>query len=443
LLSIVRRDEPNRKVCRVGGRTGSWRPPTVNLSEKTLKLFWPDLERTSKDTTLSNNQAPMKTNIPSLILISLLTGFLFLHRAHAVVPPPDGGYPGFNTAEGQNALFSLTSGAANTAVGWFSLRTETTGSFNTGVGAGTLVLNTGDENTAIGAAALLLNTATGNTAVGSRALLNNTSGFVNAAVGGRALTNNTTGNSNVAFGVSALEQHITGDNNVAVGYGALASSTDAPGNVAVGAAALSAVTTGAHNVGVGLLAGINVTTASNIICIGDEVFGADVDNSCYVGNIWAQPGGSQAVFVDANGKLGAQVSSRRFKEEIKQMDEASQALFALTPVSFRYKKEIDPTGRAQFGLVAEDVAKVSPDLVISDKEGKPYTVRYDQVNAMLLNEFLKEHKAFVEEQRKVQEQGTTIARLEQQVEALTAGLQKVSTQLELNKAAPRTVLNNQ
>jgi hypothetical protein len=125
------------------------------------------------------------------------------------------------------------------------------------------------------------------------------------------------------------------------------------------------------------------------------------------------------------------------------MDEASQALFALTPVSFRYKKEIDPAGRAQLGLVAEDVAKVNPDLVIRDKEGKPYTVRYDQVNAMLLNEFLKEHKAFVEEQRKVQEQGTTIARLEQQVEALTAGLQKVNTQLELNKAAPRTVLNDQ
>jgi hypothetical protein len=252
-----------------------------------------------------------------------------------------------------------------------------------------------------------------------------------------------TGSSNVAFGFSALEQHITGNNNVAIGYGALAFSTDGLGNVAVGAAALSSITTGANNVGVGLVAGVNVTTASNVICIGDEVLGADVDNSCYVGNIWAQPGGSQAVFVDANGKLGAQVSSRRFKEEIKQMDEASQALFALMPVTFHYKKEIDPTGRAQFGLVAEDVAKVSPDLVISDKEGKPFTVRYDQVNAMLLNEFLKEHKAFVEEQRKVQEQGTTIARLEQQVGALSAGLQKLSTQVQLNKAAPRTVLNNQ
>ena len=341
-------------------------------------------------------------------VLSHMAGFGFLQTARAVAPPPDGGYANFTTAEGQNALFSLTTGVANTAIGWFSLKSDMTGSFNTGVGAGTLVLNTGDENTAIGTAALLLNTATGNTAVGSRALLNNTSGFVNAAVGARALTNNTSGSSNVAFGVSALEQHITGNNNVAIGYGALAANTDAAGNVAVGAAALSAVTTGAYNVGVGLVAGVNVTTASNVICIGDAVLGADVDNSCYVGNIWAQPGGSQAVFVDANGKLGAQVSSRRFKEEIKQMDAASQALFALTPVSFRYKKEIDPTGRPQFGLVAEDVAKVSPDLVISDKEGKPYTVRYDQVNAMLLNEFLKEHKAFVEEQRKVQEQGTQL-----------------------------------
>ena len=391
---------------------------------------------------MNNKFLPNAVLFIMAFVLSHLAG-IGLQSARAVAPPPDGGYANFTTAEGQNALFSLTTGVANTAIGWFSLKADTTGSFNTGVGAGTLVLNTGDENTAIGTAALLLNTATGNTAVGSRALLNNTSGFVNAAVGGGALTNNTTGNSNVAFGVSALEQHITGDNNVAIGYGALGSSTDSPGNVAVGAAALSAVTTGANNVGIGLLAGINVTVASNVICIGDEVFGADVNNSCYVGNIWAQPGGSQAVFVDANGKLGAQVSSRRFKQEIKQMDEASQALFALNPVTFRYKKEIDPTGTAQFGLVAEDVAKVSPDLVISDKEGKPYTVRYDQVNAMLLNEFLKEHKAFVQEQHKVREQGTTIARLEQQVEALTAGLQKVSTQLELNKAAPRTVSNNQ
>jgi len=375
----------------------------------------------------------MKTNIPSLILVSMLTGFAFLHTAHAVSPPPDGGYPGLNTAEGQNAFFSLTSGIANTAVGWYSLKTNAIGNLNTGVGAGTLLLNTSHDNTAVGAAALLFNSG----------------GNSNTAVGAQSLINNTTGNDNVGCGYIALQQNTDGVGNTAVGFGALASNIGGSSNVAVGFAALSG-STGDSNVGIGTFAGDDVTTATNVICIGQDVFGANVNDSCYIGNIWAQPGGSQAVFVDATGKLGAQVSSRRFKKEIKQMENASEALFALTPVSFRYKKEIDPTGKAQFGLVAEDVAKVNPDLVILDKEGKPYTVRYDQVNAMLLNEFLKEH-------RTVQEQGTTItalrandekqeatiARLEKQVEALTAGLQKVSAQLEVNKSAPQTVQNDQ
>ena len=117
------------------------------------------------------------------------------------------------------------------------------------------------------------------------------------------------------------------------------------------------------------------------------------------------------------------------------MDEASNKLFALKPVTFRYKKPIDPAGISQFGLVAEEVEKVNPDLVVRDKEGKPYSVRYDQVNAMLLNEFLKEH-------RKNEEQEATIVRLQKQVETLTAGLQKVNAQIELNNAAPQTVLNN-
>jgi hypothetical protein len=151
------------------------------------------------------------------------------------------------------------------------------------------------------------------------------------------------------------------------------------------------------------------------------------------------------VYVNAAGKLGTIVSSHRFKKEIKPMEQASEALFGLRPVTFRYKKEIDPAGTSQFGLVAEDVEKVNPDLIVRDKKGKPYSVRYDQVNAMLLNEFLKEHKT-------VQEQGATItelkkelqaasARQQKQIEALTAGLQKVSAQLELNKPAPQTVKN--
>ena len=123
------------------------------------------------------------------------------------------------------------------------------------------------------------------------------------------------------------------------------------------------------------------------------------------------------------------------------MDKASEIILSLRPVTFHYKT--DTKGTPQFGLIAEEVAKVNPALVLPDKEGKPYTVRYEAVNAMLLNEFLKEHKAFVQEQRKVQEQGATIARLEKQIEALTAGLQKVSAELELSKPAPQTVLNHE
>jgi len=159
------------------------------------------------------------------------------------------------------------------------------------------------------------------------------------------------------------------------------------------------------------------------------------------------PSGS-AVFIDANNRLGTITSSKRFKESIEPMDKASDGLFALKPVRFHYKKEIDPAGTKQLGLVAEDVEKVNPDLVVRDKEGKPYSVRYDQVNAMLLNEFLKEHKAFIEEQRKVEVQEKTIAELKSGMTALAATvkqqasqIQKVSTQLEASKPAPQVVNN--
>ena len=160
------------------------------------------------------------------------------------------------------------------------------------------------------------------------------------------------------------------------------------------------------------------------------------------------------MFVNANGKLGTTVSSKRFKEHIKPMDKVSEVLYALSPVSFRYKKTIDPAGTSQLGLVAEDVEKVNPDLVVRDKEGKAYNVRYDQVNAMLLNEFLKHHQAFQEQQRegqqqdrKIQEQKTTIALLKKQMEAVVARLkehdseiQRVNAEVELSKSAPRAAV---
>ena len=396
----------------------------------------------------------------ALLLISLvLASFALPERAHAVSPAPDGNYPNGNTAEGQNALFSLTTGGYNTAAGWFSLKSLSTGSFNTGVGAGTLVLSTADFNTALGAAALLLNTiGTRNTALGTTALLYNNTGSFDTAIGDRALFNNTTGDHNTAVGTAglgggpalfnntigrfntavggaALASNTEGNDNTAIGVGALANNIDGDENVAVGLNALNN-STGNNNVAFGNYAGFGATTGSNNVYIGYQIEGtAGESNACYIGSIFNQTSmGGSPVYVDANSKLGTLTSSKRFKENIEPMDRASDALFALKPVMFRYKKEIDPAGKSQLGLVAEEVEKVNPDLVVRDKEGKPYSVRYDQVNAMLLNEFLKEH-------RTVQDQGATIARLEKQIEALTAGLEKVSAQIETSKPVPQVVNN--
>jgi trimeric autotransporter adhesin len=383
-----------------------------------------------------------------LFVAFTLVCFALSPAAQAVVPPPDGGYPNFTTAEGDHALQHLTAGVGNTAIGTFSLFSVTTGSFNTAIGAGSLDLNQADSNTATGAAALLFNTtgtentANGtaalefndsgsyNTAVGTFALFNNIAGNVNTAVGRHALFSNNTGNSNVAVGIGALEDNISGIENTAIGGAALGNNIDGTDNVAVGQAALNNDLHGSHNVAVGEFAGNAVTTANNVICIGDNMQGQNLSDSCFIANIFnATTNQGSAVYIDANNKLGTLTSSRRFKEDIRPMSTSSEALFSLQPVTFRYKREVNPAGTSQLGLVAEDVEKVNADLVVRDKEGKPYSVRYDQVNAMLLNEFLKEH-------RKVE-------RMQKQIEALTAGLQKVSAQLELNIPAPRTVKNSE
>jgi trimeric autotransporter adhesin len=319
--------------------------------------------------------------------------------AQAVVPAPDGGYPHQNTAEGTGALLSLTTGGFNTAVGYLSLSGNTTGGYNTANGALALTDNdTGHSNTANGYAAIRANTT----------------GIGNTATGAGALTFNTTGDHNTASGTSALFLNDTGNSNTALGWRAGSIQTTGSNNIYIGAE----------------VAG--VAGESNTIRIGRNITDTFID-----GINGATASGGAAVFVVGGaGKLGTMPSSARFKDEIKPMDKASEVILALRPVSFRYKKEVDPQRVAQFGLVAEDVDKISPDLVIRDAQGRPQTVRYEQVNAMLLNEFLKERKT-------VQEQGATIARLEKQIEALTAGLQKVSAQLELSKTAPQTVLNNQ
>jgi hypothetical protein len=262
-----------------------------------------------------------------------------------------------------------------------------------------------------------------NTAVGANALFNNTEGIQNTATGSNALFTNTIGNLNTAVGEAALALSTTGVGNTAVGFQALLSSTG-NGNTALGAGA-----------------GGSVTTANNVICLGAA--GANVNDSCFIGNIFgATSTGGSGVFINASGQLGTLTSSKRFKEEIKAMDKASEALLALKPVTFRYKKEIDPARTSQFGLVAEEVEKVNRDLVVRDKDGKPYSVRYDAVNAMLLNEFLKEHSKMEEQEATIVQQQKEIDALRGELKEQRALIQKVSDKLELDKPAPQTVLNN-
>jgi hypothetical protein len=380
-------------------------------------------------------------------LIHIVIGIVcigLLSRAQAVVPPPDGGYQGFNTAEGQNALFSLTTGAGNTAVGWFSLSTNAAGSFNTATGAGSLLFNTADQNTAFGAAALLFNTTgINNTAVGAAALSSNTTGEGNTANGAFALFSNTEGLVNTASGAAALSSNTTGSNNTAYGEEALENS-NSNHNTAVGSSALRSNTTGSENTALGSFAGINVTTADHVICIG--INGENVSNSCFIGNIrevtTAQPN-AIPVLIDSAGQLGTTSSSRRFKKEIQPMDKASESLLALKPVTFHYKS--DNTSTPQFGLIAEEVADINPDLVVRDEKGEIYTVRYDAVNAMLLNEFLKEHRKVEDLKKDFQ---ATVAQQRKEIQALaatvkeqSAQIQKVSAQLEASKPAPQMVNN--
>jgi trimeric autotransporter adhesin len=443
-------------------------------------------------------------NATSVFLIALAC-FGLSPMARAVDPPPDGGYPNQNTAEGDSALFSLTTGTQNTATGFQALFNTTTASFNTATGVGALLSNTtGGQNTAIGVNALRSNTTgvsstaigfrtlynynrtttIGNTAIGANALFSDTTGVANTATGSSALFYNTTGYNITANGNAALYFNTTGVRNTAIGVNALLSNTTGSSNTAIGDMALggnvgpvstgnfntataanalqftttgsnntangySALqfnTTGSFNIALGNLAGNNLTTGSNNIDIGNvgvaaesatiRIGTAGTQTATFIAGIYgATVTNGVQVMVGSDGKLGTMLSSARFKEAIKPMDKASEAILGLKPVTFRYRQELDPAGIRQFGLVAEEVENVNPDLVVRDKEGKPYSVRYDQVNAMLLNEFLKEH-------RKVEELEATVSRQQKQIDALARGLEKVNNQLELSKPEPRTVANN-
>jgi Chaperone of endosialidase len=291
-------------------------------------------------------------------------------------------------------------------------------------------------NTVLGEDALLNNAGTGNTAIGFNTLRFNTTASENTANGEDALFSNTTGSDNTANGVSAVFFNTTGFANTATGAYALQSNTTGDDNTANGVGALQNNTTGSGNIALGDSAGINLTTGNNNIDIGSRgFFGEDktirigvqgTQTQTFIAGISGTPLGSGVpVGVNVNGQLGVKPSSVRYKEAIQPMDKASEGILALKPVTFRYKHELDPEGIPQYGLVAEEVEKVNPDLVVRDDQGKPFTVRYEEVNAMLLNEFLKEHRKN-EQQRKDFE--AALAQQRKQIEALTAGLQKVSTE---------------
>jgi len=327
---------------------------------------------------------------------------------------------------------------------------NTSGASNCAFGSGALYLNrNGAFNTAIGRSALFNNTSSDNTAVGHNALTSNSDGFQNTATGTNALAGNSGGSFNTAIGVVALLVNNTGSNNTAIGVGALVKDISGAANTAIGQDAL-ANSTGSNNIALGTTAGWNVTTAHNVICIGTT--GQNVNDSFYIGNVFETSidADNLPVRIDFRGRLGTQSSSRRFKDHIAPMDEASETILALRPVTFHYKD--DSKCRPEFGLIAEEVAQVDPNLVARDKEGKPYTVRYDQVNAMLLNEFLKEHKKVQQlEAASAQQRNdfeATIAELRKEMAGVVARsrdqeekIQKVSAQVELNKTVSRKVAN--
>ncbi len=346
----------------------------------------------------------------------------------------------FNTAVGFTALGNNRSGFENTVVGSDGLGSNISGSGNTGVGDHVLASNiNGGENSAFGLNALGSNTnGNFNVAFGSGALYGNYSGYYNAAIGDYSLEHNSVGNQNTAVGHEALFSNAggnlnsalgslalfyntSGQTNTALGARALFNNGTGSGNTAVGADALPSLTTGNGNIAIGVNAGSAISTGGNNIDIGNPGFGDETGvirigttqtKAVLVGiyGMTIATGGTQ-VYVNPSGLLGTSTSSRRFKEDIRDMDEASDVLLKLRPVTFHYKREIDSEHTPQYGLVAEDVEKVAPDLVVRDASNQVYSVRYDAVNAMLLNEFLKAHREATRQQAEILELKEHVAHL--------------------------------
>jgi len=382
-----------------------------------------------------------------------------------------------NTAMGLNALTDDTTGGFNVAIGSFALAHNTTGQQNMAIGEEALANSNGNFNLAIGFRVGFMNT-TGSrlTGIGAAALRNNTTASDNTAIGSNALRENTTTESNVAVGDSALgvfngtagtdgantalgsialNALLSGEENVAVGRRALEFATSGSNNTIVGWRAGDGLTTGDDNTFLGSQAGANETSVDNVLCIQSPGDGTafTTSNRTFIGNIRGVSCGNGdgiPVLIDSDGQLGTAPSSRRFKEDIKPMAQMSKAILALEPVTFHYKNQDTKNAEdtPQFGLIAEEVAKISSDLVTRDSGGKIYSVRYDAVNAMLLNEFLKEHKKVEEQQASIADLKSTVALQQKEMQVFTAQLkeqaaqiQKVSAQLEASRPAPKVVAN--
>jgi hypothetical protein len=400
---------------------------------------------------------PVIASTTIICLVLVLAGSALAPIVRATPPPkPEDRGNGNSAAENVQALNLGTTGSNNTAHGWFSLFTNTTGFENTADGFQALYSNT---------------TGSRNTAVGFNALMSNMTGSANTANGHSALSSNTSGSHNTADGISALAVNSTGSDNTADGWDSLQVNTTGSNNTGVGTGALLNNSTGSSNIAVGYIAGLNIDTGDNNICIG-SLGGPGDAGTTRIGQPFFQTrtfisgirgvatGNDDAIpmVIDSAGQLGTVSSSQRFKVDIKPMDKASDAILALKPVTFHYRNDSKST--PHFGLIAEQVAKVNPDLVVRDENGEIYTVRYDAVNAMLLNEFLKEHRTVEQQGRKILEQGNTIAQLRKDLRATVAELttrlkeqelqiQKVSARLaagrafgggvELAKATPQIV----
>ena len=452
----------------------------------------------------------MKTTY--LILLASLT---CIGTVLGVDPPPDGGYPNQNTAEGEdalllgqnlsnntavgyhaiysaqygddntgigtNALASLYDAFGNTAVGSQALSTDTYTSYNTAVGyqalngitgfahsdntavgyramanadsyacvaigVDALAVNTGQLNTAVGKNAMLNNTTgQNNTAVGWSSMAHNTVGSNNAAVGLNAMSNNTSGSTNSVLGSYSAPYNTTGSNLVSIGFQSLYANTTGSNNTVVGTNAMAANISGSNNISLGWNAGSNLTTGDGNIDIGNPGVIGDAgvtrigtdgtQIATYMAGIVNSPlAVATGIGITADGRLGVRGSSARLKEQIERMSRQSESIFNLCPVTFRYKKDLDPKSTPQCGLVAEDVAKINPELVLRDPAGEPLTVRYDEVNVMLLNEFLKEHK-------RVEAQGKEIAELKTALASQAELLQKINARFGAAASTARLVEN--